>query len=272
MAKFCGKCGSKLNETTGMCPNCDTGKQDNITKKDQKASLSFAKKIRKVVLKFIFIIVLLMGSISLLVYFDIINIPIAEDLFSKIGLGELQNSNEHQEEDFVIPDEYKVDSTDADEYFEENSRILSEIDINDSKNVLTEAETIKTLAERGFEEYPVITEYVMDGSYNEATVISEASSTKHPIYQTNYINKNNEIWAILIIEDTVIANPVSYNMQSNSGIQVIISETDMITSYDSNTNKFYKTIPDETVLIVKVVGKVDAETLENLTIGAIDEL
>ena len=26
MAKFCGKCGSKLDETTGLCPNCDAAK------------------------------------------------------------------------------------------------------------------------------------------------------------------------------------------------------------------------------------------------------
>ena len=23
MSKFCGKCGSKLDEKTGLCPNCD---------------------------------------------------------------------------------------------------------------------------------------------------------------------------------------------------------------------------------------------------------
>lgn len=26
MAKFCGKCGAKLDETTGLCPNCDADK------------------------------------------------------------------------------------------------------------------------------------------------------------------------------------------------------------------------------------------------------
>ena len=26
MAKFCGKCGSRLDETTGLCPNCDAEK------------------------------------------------------------------------------------------------------------------------------------------------------------------------------------------------------------------------------------------------------
>ena len=26
MAKFCGKCGTKLDEATGLCPNCDAEK------------------------------------------------------------------------------------------------------------------------------------------------------------------------------------------------------------------------------------------------------
>ena len=26
MAKFCGKCGAKLDEATGLCPNCDADK------------------------------------------------------------------------------------------------------------------------------------------------------------------------------------------------------------------------------------------------------
>ena len=26
MANYCGKCGSKLDEATGLCPNCDAAK------------------------------------------------------------------------------------------------------------------------------------------------------------------------------------------------------------------------------------------------------
>lgn len=35
MAKFCGKCGAKLDETTGLCPNCDA---DKIIQKDSTQS------------------------------------------------------------------------------------------------------------------------------------------------------------------------------------------------------------------------------------------
>ena len=53
---------------------------------------------------------------------------------------------------------------------------------------------------------------------------------------------------------------------------VVISESATITSYDSTTNKFYEIIPDSSMLIVKTVSRIDAETLDNLTFGGIDAL
>jgi len=47
---------------------------------------------------------------------------------------------------------------------------------------------------------------------------------------------------------------------------------DFRASYDSSTNKFYKNVPNESVMTVKVVEKIDAETLKNLTIEVIDAL
>lgn len=44
MAKFCGKCGSKLDETTGLCPNCDS---DKLNKQTQKSELVEKSKPRQ---------------------------------------------------------------------------------------------------------------------------------------------------------------------------------------------------------------------------------
>ena len=35
MAKFCGKCGAKLDETTGLCPNCDADKMQKDSAQSQ---------------------------------------------------------------------------------------------------------------------------------------------------------------------------------------------------------------------------------------------
>ncbi len=50
MAKFCGKCGTRSDETTGLCPNCDAKKSKE--KKYQKEIINRKKKILK--LKIIF--------------------------------------------------------------------------------------------------------------------------------------------------------------------------------------------------------------------------
>jgi len=169
-------------------------------------------------------------------------------------------------------DSFKVESTDADEFYEQNSHIISTVDVNNSDVVQTETELCENLAVRGFEDYPVTTEYSMNGEYFDATTISEASSEKHPIYQTYYVTANGEVWTIFIINGSVMANPVSYNMQSGLGVQVIISESETVTSYDCTTNKFYETIPDKSELFVKVVEEINAETLESLTFEVIDDL
>ncbi|MGO5097462.1 hypothetical protein ACTQ34_16915 [Agathobaculum sp. LCP25S3_E8] len=38
MAKFCGKCGAKLDETTGLCPNCNAEDAEKISEQEKNAS------------------------------------------------------------------------------------------------------------------------------------------------------------------------------------------------------------------------------------------
>lgn len=340
MAKFCGKCGSRLDETTGLCPNCDAEKlaairseestdkgkeqeahsdaprliepgQETTTanpekkdgsqnsepvsidkhlskkeakkqrkkekkaakrasKKAKRASWSLGKKIRRFVLKlllsFLLIAVLASCCLGALVYFDVIDIPVIEDVLNVVGLKTTDLSDSDLESEFINLDDYKVDSPDAEDYFQQNSQIVNAIDVSDSEGVLTEAESSSTFGERGFKDYPITTEYSMDGNYNDATEISNSSSVKHPMYQTYYVNDSDELWIISLIDGDIVANPVSYNMQSALETQLIVSESEIITSYDSSTNKYYKTVPNESTLIVRIVDKIDADTLDTLTI------
>ena len=174
--------------------------------------------------------------------------------------------------DESVPSSYEIAPPDADAYFKNNATAIAEFDINDSNEVRTETETYNNFVDRGFTENPITTEYAMDGKYYEATEISDSSTSKHPIYQTYYVSANGDIWTILEINGTIIANPLSYNDQSGLDVSVVISESTTITSYDSTTNKFYETIPNASALIVKTVSRIDAETLESLTFGGIDAL
>ena len=123
MAKYCGKCGSRLDEATGLCPSCDAAKikqqsenlkvseasaqeqghraeskglsekknispshrtnkrgQKKAAKREKRANWSTGKKVRKFFMKLILtlllLVVLAVGAMGALVYFDMINIPL----------------------------------------------------------------------------------------------------------------------------------------------------------------------------------------------------
>jgi len=334
MAKFCGKCGSKLDDITGSCQNCGKESKPDSTqlknesdkdnrfkqnvddaaradrpkeklgkkeikeakkterkqaKKDKKkakrAAMSTGQKIRGFFLKLLLVVLLLAiltaGVVGTLVYFDIVDIPVINNILISTGIKQEEEEPPSNQDDPDDGDEtdvedgmtssYEVTPPDADEYFQNNSTIVAEIDINASNEVRTEAETYNNFTDRGFAENPITTEYAMDGKYYKATEISRSSS-KHPIYQTYYISANGDYWTIIEINGVIMANPLSYNEQSELDVLVIISESSTVTSYDSTTNKFYETIPDKSALIVKTVSRIDAETLDNLTFGGIDAL
>lgn len=308
MAKFCGKCGARLDEATGLCPNCDadklnkpaenpesaetpTPKQDTAPesakplgkkaakkkrkadkkaakkakKKEKWASMTSGQKLRKIFLKLAMLVLLIAFFVGVAIvgisHHNIIEIPIINEFLGFIGLSsETAGSTE----------EYKVNAPDAESYYGKNSDIIMEIDVNDSNDVLTESETCTELTGRGFEEYPITTEYSMDGVYSDASNISDDSSNKHPIYQTFYVSSNGDLWTVFVINGSVLANPVSYNLQSGRSVQAIVSEAETVMSYDSTTNRFYETIPHESALVLITVDKIDAETLDKLTAGEIE--
>lgn len=168
--------------------------------------------------------------------------------------------------------EYHVAPRDADAYFSSNATVISVVNAKDSKEVLSEAETHALLTGRGFTTFPITYEYSMKGSYSEATEVQSSSSKKHPSYQTYHITQAGDVWTIFVVNGSVMANPASYNMQTEQPVQVILSETDTITSYNGTANKFYETIPNASALVVKTVERIDIQTLEQLTYGAIDAL
>jgi len=259
-------------------------KAKKAKKKAKFAAMSAGQKVGRVFLKFLFIVLILaliVGSVYLglrrLGLFsggnnqDEISVStdstVAETEEPSASAGSIGNYDPPTGD---MPDDYEVSRPDADEFFEENSEIVSEIDA--SKAGRTEAEVYKNLTDRGFTDMPITVNYTMNGEYGEPKEISSTGSEKHPIYSTYYITESGDVWNVYEINGAVFANPVSYNMKYDRDVQVIISETDNITSYDSTLNKFYVTKPNETALDVRKVDKIDAETLDNLTAREINKL
>jgi hypothetical protein len=156
--------------------------------------------------------------------------------------------------------------SEKEEYYWNNSEVIDVIDVKNSDNVLNEIEVITLLKERGFADYPITYEYSMDGGYNDETEALETSTDKHPMYQTYYVSKNEELFTICVINGSIIVNPVSFNLESDLETELLISESEELTSYVDEVNKFYVTIPKNSVAIVKIVEKINAETLDKLKI------
>ena len=139
------------------------------------------------------------------------------------------------------------------------------IPYKDAAGIQTEAEVLKTLRERGFTDNPITTEYTSDGEMIDEKEVGESDET-HPYYQTFFISETGEYWTIFATMGNIIANPAGFNLESNTyGVQLILAESEVLTCYDSSTNSLYKTIPNESELIIKVVDRIDAATLNSLT-------
>lgn len=164
--------------------------------------------------------------------------------------------------------EMQSDYIDADAYYAENSELLSSYDAKESEKVQTEAEAIEDIRDRGFIQESVTYEYNMDGEIADVQNANKASDAdeEHPEYETLYTSSAGELWSISVINGSITAYPISYNLESERGVELVVAESEAITCYDGVSNKFYEAIPNESVLMVYVVDKLDAATLDSLTV------
>ena len=164
------------------------------------------------------------------------------------------------------------DNSIMEKYYGKNSKIIERTNVKDSEQIYSEAEAFELLTDRGFADYEITTEYSMEGEYYESVNVSKDSKEKHPIYGVYYFSESGMIWSIAVINDSITASPVTYNVESENSVPVIVSESDYFTGYDSVTNRFYEVEPKETFVKVITVEKIDSETLEKLTYEKIEDL
>ena len=165
---------------------------------------------------------------------------------------------------------YTMDKPDmqaaVEEYYEDNSEeIISVESVEENDSVFSEKEAIKFMSERGFTEYPLKYDYTIDGTYTDEAEASAESDEKHPMYMTYFIAEDGAVWSVFIVGRTIAANPASYNLESDLETQVLVSETDTLTSYTEMGNKFYQTIPKESAVKLKVVDQITSQKLNDLT-------
>ncbi|MBP5660297.1 MAG: hypothetical protein J6X08_03065 [Lachnospiraceae bacterium] len=156
-------------------------------------------------------------------------------------------------------------SKSKDSYYRENAKVVKTINASQSADVLTEEQVIEMLKERGFSADKVTYEFRMGGEYVGEKSIKGDPNKKRPMYMTDYFSAAGELWTIFVINGDVIANPVSYNIQSTRPVQFLVSEKKEITSYDHTTDTYYVTIPGSSVAVVKKIKKINAAALDKLT-------
>lgn len=166
--------------------------------------------------------------------------------------------------------EYYSSTFNAKAYLEATSKILNEIPAQESKSTLSEKEAADTLINRGFSQYSISTNYSMSGEYYASIEIDKNAAEEHPMYETFYQAENGELWKVYSVNGIMMAFPITYNITSGAESEVMLSETDSVMSYDSQSNTFYENIPNDSTMIVVVVDKIDAQTLEQMTIEEID--
>ena len=166
------------------------------------------------------------------------------------------------------------DDESAEDYYKRTSEIFEEIDVKTSPDVMTEAEVIAFLEDRGFEDVLVTYDYTIDGEYCGETEADSESDVKHPMYQAFYSGEDSEDeWIIYVLGKCIVANPFTYNMKAkNLKAQVLIAESDKILSYDDEKGKYYLNTPKETSATLKTVEAINAETLDKLTAEEIEKL
>ena len=211
MAKFCGKCGARLDEVTGLCPNCYADKmqkdskkkskserrtQKKAAKREKRARWSTGKKIRRFFLKLILTVIILavlaVGITGTLVYFDVVDIPVVERIIAQLGFGS--------------------DKPTDDLYFQSLSNGFTDRKITDKESALEALEDVADVI--GIEnvqgEFVICEENtISDNTYyrfqqecngipvygRSITVVADKNGNSLSL-SGNYLNKRNENWSI----------------------------------------------------------------------------
>lgn len=159
---------------------------------------------------------------------------------------------------------------DMDEYYAKVSTVIRRISAEDSENVQNEQVAMTDITARGFGDFPVTVDYDEKGAFIQTKEASEDSTEDHPMYTTYYENCYGDLWSIMVINGVIEATPISYIYEHNYEKVIVFTETDTVMSYDNVTNTFYETIPNDDVLTLIKIKRINSQKLD-ITFEEIDQ-
>lgn len=261
MAKFCGKCGSPVDDKTGSCPHCDA--PAHVGAKNKRKG-SAAPILTAVILVIILaaagtVYLLFSGKLSAIGRGE--NTAASSDTEQSGDVSGDEDNTDDTDDVIDLSSNYEVPEFDADEYYENNTELKKTISVRKSDTVSNEGDVYKLFNERGFDPDAVFYEYLIDGTYCGEQQISRYSSEEHPMYRCYYSSSDDSAWMITEANGELFA---MYLSEDVTAPRLIVSESDTVTSYDSTTNKYYVNVPDSAQAQIKKVKTIEVETLDRL--------
>lgn len=158
------------------------------------------------------------------------------------------------------------------EYLQRTCEVLNVINVSDSTDVMTEAEVMSFLNDRGFGDCQVTYDFMADGTCVGDVAVDSNSTKMHPEYSFTYFTPNEDAWIVYVINGDIVAYPISYLLNYSINAPTMLSESTKITSYCADTHQFLEVVPEESEVIIMTVPRIDAETLNNITSEEINKL
>jgi hypothetical protein len=73
------------------------------------------------------------------------------------------------------------------------------------------------------------------------------------------------VWVISVTLDSIMANPISYNMKAGDAAMTVLVERDSFIQYDETARQFITQTLSESSLIIRKADRIDADTLSAVT-------
>lgn len=146
-------------------------------------------------------------------------------------------------------------------------------DVASSIGTQNDASVCREFEARGFDINQVLTNSNMDGTTIDPTAVSKDSTEAHPSYIYVYTSTNGTTWIVYVNDGKYSAVPRAYNSSDALQKQIILSENDTVTQYDSinNTYSDFSLTELEGVLGIRV-DRIDTRLLDSYTVEQLEVL
>ena len=284
MGAFCTKCGAPLNEN-GVCPRCSAfqtaGSLGDTPSHPAEAPRPAAPKaappvkrpkkrgrLGMIILVLALVLALAVGGVYLLLQHLIKGRSEAPDTAESAMPAATDAAKSDDEPDSDEPEDAEtMPDYDAAASLNALGDVEKTVPVTDGK-VLTEEDAAKLLRERGFTD-EITAPYAMGGKLRTDAKTS-GGEKEHPYYVT-YYRTDEVLWCITVYNGEVFAEPLTY-LNEHPEKPIVLSERETLTAYNSAEDAYYVIQPDAERCELKTVDRIDAETLDELTLREVSRL